>query len=73
MRNLMAHSPSRADLHDPEVRSILSRLRGYTPEQDPLQFFFDRVQDCLRALWELIDKLAREKGITIERPAWPRR
>jgi len=73
MRNLMAHSPSRADLHDPEVRSILSRLRGYTPEQDPLQFFFDRVQDCLRGLWELIDKLAQEKGITIEPPAWTSR
>ena len=71
LRNVMAHSPSRADLNDPAVRSILSRLRGYTPEKDPLRFFFDRVQDCLRGLWELIDKLANEKGIKIEPPAWP--
>jgi len=73
MRNLMAHSPSRADLHDPEVRSILSRLRGYTPDQDPLQFFFDRVQHCLRGLSELIDKLAQAKGITIALPPWTSR
>jgi len=26
------------------------------------------VQDCLRGLWELIDKLANEKGIKIDRP-----
>jgi hypothetical protein len=44
LRNLMAHSPSRADLHDLEVHAILAKLRGYTPEQDPLHFFFGRVQ-----------------------------
>jgi Mannitol repressor len=71
LRNLMAHSPSRADLNDAAVRSILSRLRGYTPEKDPLHFFFDRVQDCLRGLWDLIEKLAKEKGVKIEPPAWP--
>jgi len=66
-------APAAPDLPsvDPAVRSILSRLRGYTPEKDPLRFFFDRVQDCLRGLWELIDRLANEKGIKIEPPAWP--
>jgi hypothetical protein len=54
------------------ARSFASfRLRGYTPEKDPLRFFFDRVQDCLRGLWELIDTLANQKGIKIEPPAWP--
>lgn len=71
LRNAMAHSPSRADLNAPVVRAILARLRGYTPDRDPLQFFFDRINDCLADLWRLVDKLAREKGIRIEPPAWP--
>ena len=69
----MAHSPSRADLNAPEVRLILSRLRGDTLDRDPLYFFFDRMHDCLRGLWALIEEIANAKGVAIEPPAWPSR
>jgi hypothetical protein len=54
-------------------RRLRERLfEGYGPLGNfALRFFFDRVQDCLRGLWQLIDKLANEKGIKIEPPAWP--
>ena len=71
LRNTMAHSPSRADRNAPDVRAILAKLRGYAPDKDPLQFFFERTNDCLSGLWQLVDKLAKEKGIRIESPTWP--
>lgn len=70
LRNAMAHSPSRADLNATDVRAILARLRGYAPDKDPLQFFLERSNDCLSSLSQLVDKLAKEKGISIEPPVW---